>query len=79
MLDQMVAAHVRLVPRLPEAQRARTADYLAELVILGDIYRRYARGWISRKEMDQQALRQSRKLDELRWQRFTRQPVDRDG
>ncbi|WP_245812286.1 hypothetical protein [Actinophytocola xinjiangensis] len=51
MLDQVVAAQLPLVARLPEASRRRAADFLAELVMLSQAYRHHAAGWISREEL----------------------------
>jgi hypothetical protein len=52
MLDQMVADHLPLMARLPEASRHRAADFLAELVLLSQAYRHHANGWISRRELE---------------------------
>jgi hypothetical protein len=52
MLDQMVADHLPLMARLPEASRHRAADFLAELVMLSQAYRHHAAGWISRRELE---------------------------
>ncbi|WP_233159594.1 hypothetical protein [Actinophytocola xanthii] len=51
MLDQVVATQLPLVGGLPEASRHRTADFLAELVLLSQAYRHHAAGWISRREL----------------------------
>lgn len=51
MLDQMVADHLPVMARLPEASRRRVADFLAELVLLSQAYRHHAAGWISRREL----------------------------
>lgn len=53
MLDQVVATHLPLVARLPEASRHRAADFLAELVLLSQAYRHHAAGWISRRELEE--------------------------
>lgn len=53
MLDQVVAAQLPLVARLPEASRRRAADFLAELVLLSQAYRHHAAGWISRRELEE--------------------------
>lgn len=52
LLDQMVADHLPLMARLPEASRHRAADFLAELVLLSQAYRQHAAGWISRRELE---------------------------
>ena len=51
MLDQVIADHLPLMARLPEASRHRAADFLAELVLLSQAYRHHAAGWISRREL----------------------------
>lgn len=51
LLDQMVADHLPMMARLPEASRHRAADFLAELVLLSQAYRHHAAGWISRREL----------------------------
>lgn len=70
MLDEVVAAHTRLLPKIPAADREGTTDYLVELVQLGRVYRCYAQGWISRRDMQRQAQLRSSRLDELRWGRL---------
>jgi len=53
LLDQMVADHMPLMARLSdEASRHRTADFLAEIVLLSQAYRHHAAGWISRREFE---------------------------
>ena len=52
MLDQMVADHLPLMSRLPDASRHRAADFLAELVMLSQAYRHHAAGWITRRELE---------------------------
>lgn len=78
MLDQVVAAHTRLMPRIPEQDRPGTTDYLVELVQLGQVYRNYAYGWISRRDMLRQARVRSRRLDDLRWGRLIAQLAEGD-
>jgi hypothetical protein len=50
-LEHVVNDQVALLPRLPEDLRQRSADHTAELVMLGQAYRQYAEGWISRREL----------------------------
>lgn len=78
MLDQVVAAHTRLMPRLIEPERSATTDYLVELVRLGQVYRSYAQGWITKRDMERQARAHSAQLDELRWGRLLTQLADPD-
>lgn len=78
MLDQVVAAHTRLMPRLSAQDRSATTDYLVELIELAQVYRNYARGWISRRDLERQADVRSRRLDDLRWGRLLAQLADGD-
>jgi hypothetical protein len=52
VLDEVVNAQVELLPHLPVEIRQRSADHLAELVLLGQAYRHFAAGWISRRELE---------------------------
>ncbi|MFC7342498.1 hypothetical protein [Saccharopolyspora griseoalba] len=56
LLDEVVDAQLDSLPRLPPETRGRQADHLAELVQLGQFYRHYARGWISRRELQRRCL-----------------------
>lgn len=51
LLDEVVDAQLDALPLLPPESRSRQADHLAELVQLGQSYRHYARGWMSRREL----------------------------
>jgi len=66
VLDEVVAAQLRLVPGLDDAARRRAADHLAELVLLAQANRYFAAGWISRRELDERGARAMRTLAELR-------------
>ena len=66
VLDQVVEGQLPLIARLPEDSRRRSADYLAELVMLAQAYRHYASGWISRKELERRGLVVTERLAELR-------------
>ena len=52
MLDDMVDAQVVALPLLPEDVRSRSADQLAELVMLAQTYRHFSAGWITRSTLD---------------------------
>lgn len=66
VLDEVVAAQLRLVSKLDDAARRRAADYLAELVLLAQAHRHFAAGWIGRRELDERGERAMRTLAELR-------------
>ncbi|MGQ0839933.1 hypothetical protein [Actinokineospora sp.] len=66
VLDEVVASHLALVSRLPEASRRRGADYLAELVLLAQAYRHYAQGWIGKRELERRGRFATGQLAELR-------------
>lgn len=51
LLDEVVDSQLETMPLLPPEARGRHADHLAGLVRLGQSYRHYARGWISRREL----------------------------
>lgn len=55
VLDDVVESQLALLARLPEEGRQRAADHLAELVLLAQAYRHYAKGWIPRRELDRRA------------------------
>ncbi|SDC78535.1 hypothetical protein [Actinokineospora iranica] len=66
MLDDVVAHQLPLLAALPEESRRRSADYLAELVMLAQSYRHYARGWITKRELDRRGRTAVTRLDQLR-------------
>ena len=66
VLDEVVAAQLALVSRLPEDSRRRAADYLAELVMLAQSYRHFAAGWITRRELERRGTVTMERLAELR-------------
>ncbi|GAB3913726.1 hypothetical protein GCM10029964_123730 [Kibdelosporangium lantanae] len=78
VLDEVVAAQLALVPRLPEDSRRRAADYLAELVMLAQNYRHFAAGWMSRKELERRAAVTMERLAELRRPREQAQFTEQD-
>ncbi|GAA2821499.1 hypothetical protein GCM10010470_65960 [Saccharopolyspora taberi] len=55
VLDEVVDSQVGMVPGLPPELRKRSADHLAELVLLAQSYRHYAAGWIDRRELEHRA------------------------
>lgn len=66
ILDDIVDSQVTVLPYLPEAQRQRSADYLAELVSLAQAYRHFAAGWISRGELQRRARESLGHLEAIR-------------
>ncbi|HEY4020288.1 MAG TPA: hypothetical protein VGM75_16470 [Pseudonocardiaceae bacterium] len=66
MLDEVVDSQLALLAGLPERSRRRSANYLAELVMLAQTYRHYAAGWVDRKELDRRSRIAMRKLDHFR-------------
>lgn len=66
MLDQVVAAQLPLVAKLPEASRRRAADFLAELVLLAQAYRHHAAGWISREELAERGSGAASRIEDIR-------------
>ncbi|CRK60761.1 hypothetical protein [Alloactinosynnema sp. L-07] len=68
-LEDVVADQLPVVSLLPEESRRRGADYLAELVMLAQAYRHFARGWISRRELEHRARRTTERLAEMRQNR----------
>lgn len=69
LLDEVVDSHLPWLPGLPEEHRRRSADYLAELVMLAQAYRYYAVGWIDRAELDRRGRATLARLDQLRRER----------
>jgi hypothetical protein len=61
-----VDGQLSLVAQLPERGRRRSAEYLAELVMLAQAYRHYAAGWIAKDELDRRADAVMARLDSLR-------------
>ncbi|AHH93417.1 hypothetical protein GCM10010174_32380 [Kutzneria viridogrisea] len=78
LLDEVVDSQLPLLPALPEARRRRSADYLAELVMLSQAYRHYAAGWIDRKELERRGQGVLGRLTTLRKQPSAAQVIDRD-
>jgi hypothetical protein len=70
-LDDVVSDQLAVVSRLPQGARARGADYLAELVMLAQSYRHYARGWISKRELERRGRATTAHLAEMRRSRHT--------
>ncbi|MDQ3405982.1 MAG: hypothetical protein M3548_21745 [Actinomycetota bacterium] len=66
ILDEIVAGQLAIVARLSEGRRSLAADHLAELVMLAQTYRHYARGWISRRELDRRGRQATERLGALR-------------
>lgn len=66
LLDDVVDAQAVLLPQLPEPLRRRSADHLAELVMLGQAYRHYAAGWITRAQLDRRGKEIRARLEEIR-------------
>jgi hypothetical protein len=66
LLDEVVDSQLPLLTALPEGRRRRSADYLAELVMLSQAYRHYAAGWIDRRELDRRGHGVLDRLGELR-------------
>lgn len=66
MLDEVVDSQLPLLASLPEASRRRSANYLAELVMLAQAYRHYAAGWLDRRELDHRAHQAIHRLDKRR-------------
>jgi hypothetical protein len=71
MLDEVVDSQLALLAGLPERSRRRSANYLAELVMLAQTYRHYAAGWLDRKELDRRSRIAMRKLDDFRGPHLT--------
>ena len=67
MLDDVVDNQLPLLAGLPEASRRRSANYLAELVMLAQAYRHYAAGWLDRKELEARSREAMRRLDNHRY------------
>jgi len=65
-LDEVVNSQLPLVVALPESHRRRSANYLAELVMLAQSYRHYADGWIDRRELDRRGKLTVARLEQLR-------------
>ncbi|MBV9845652.1 MAG: hypothetical protein JOZ47_11325 [Kutzneria sp.] len=78
ILDDVVNNQLPLITALPEARRRRSADYLAELVMLAQTYRHYAAGWIDRQELERRGTVALARLSELRQQPQTAQLTERD-
>ncbi|RJQ73259.1 hypothetical protein D5S17_24955 [Pseudonocardiaceae bacterium YIM PH 21723] len=78
LLDELVDGQLPLLAGLSEASRRRSADYLAELVLLAQAYRHYAAGWISRKELERRGRLAVLRLDDLRSVRATPQLTEQD-
>ncbi|GAA0557735.1 hypothetical protein GCM10009533_64080 [Saccharopolyspora spinosporotrichia] len=63
VLDDVVNAQVALLPQLSPEARQRSADHLAEMVMLGQAYRHYAAGWISRRELERRGKAALRRME----------------
>ncbi|MEV0677030.1 hypothetical protein AB0I60_10950 [Actinosynnema sp. NPDC050436] len=66
MLDEVVDTQLPLLASFDEDRRRRSADYLAELVVLAQDYRYFAHGWIDAKELDRRGHRAMATLSRLR-------------
>lgn len=66
LLDDVVNAQVRLIPNLSPGARESSAEYLAELVMLGQAYRHYAVGWISKCELERRGHETLHRLESLK-------------
>ncbi|WP_460958121.1 hypothetical protein [Parasphingorhabdus pacifica] len=66
VLDDVVNSQLRLVPHLSAEARRESADYLAELVMLAQVYRHFAAGWISRHELEHRGNAAMHRLAGLR-------------
>lgn len=66
MLNEVVDTQLPLLAGLPESSRRRSANYLAELVMLAQDYRHYANGWLDRRELDLRCRAAMRRLDSHR-------------
>jgi hypothetical protein len=71
MLDEVVDSQLALLAGLPERSRRRSANYLAELVMLAQAYRHYAAGWLDRRELDRRSKLAMGKLDDFRGPHLT--------
>lgn len=69
VIDEVVNDQLLLVARLPEENRRRAADFLAELVMLAQAYRHYAAGWIGRRELERRGQHTMRRLATIRQRR----------
>lgn len=78
LLDEVVDSQLPLLTALPEARRRRSADYLAELVMLSQAYRHYAAGWIDRRELERRGQGVLGRLSVLRQQPSAAQLTERD-
>lgn len=64
VLDDVVNTQVASLPMLPADIRRRHADHLAELVLLAQTYRHYAKGWITRRELERRSRSALLRLEE---------------
>nr|WP_179717426.1 hypothetical protein [Saccharopolyspora hordei] len=64
VLDDVVNSQVAHLPLMPADLRRRHADHLAELVLLAQAYRHYAKGWISRRELERRSSAALPRLEE---------------
>ncbi|RKT84346.1 hypothetical protein SAMN05421805_103273 [Saccharopolyspora antimicrobica] len=64
VLDDVVDSQVASLPLLPADVRRRHADHLAELVLLAQNYRYYAKGWITRRELERRGRAALLRLEE---------------
>jgi hypothetical protein len=65
-LDEVVDSQLPLLAGLPERSRRRSANYLAELVMLAQAYRHYAAGWMDRHELERRSTLTMRRLNNFR-------------
>ncbi|OLR95550.1 hypothetical protein [Actinokineospora bangkokensis] len=65
-IDRLVDDRVAGVRGLPEADRRRHAEHLAELVALAQAYRHFGKGWIGKRELDRRSAAATRRLTALR-------------
>ncbi|MGW1681741.1 hypothetical protein [Saccharopolyspora sp. NPDC002376] len=64
VLDDVVDSQVASLPLLPPDLRRRQADHLAELVLLAQNHRHYAKGWITCRELERRSRAALLRLEE---------------
>ncbi|PPK68140.1 hypothetical protein V5P93_000044 [Actinokineospora auranticolor] len=70
ILDRAVDNQLPALDRLPADARRRAADHLAELALLAEAYRQYARGRITKRELHRRGRQATARLTELRLTRL---------
>ncbi|MDA3629038.1 hypothetical protein OU415_26630 [Saccharopolyspora sp. WRP15-2] len=64
VLDDVVDSQAASLSLLPPDLRRRQADHLAELALLAQDYRHYAKGWITRRELERRGRAALLRLEE---------------